>query len=180
MYTKYTGGNFMKHTTKKILEVFSDLEQRLLGNESVNDEDLSLMNPVKRTFLQLGWFFEHPGEGHFDLALLYQHLDNDWLEFALELITRYFREETYLIQKPSYSLIKDGSDYLNQTEFARYLTDQGVPYDRQKLNLYYERGKVPKADLFLGSGKKYWHLSTVQAFYEQEKNRMIHKFEREC
>jgi hypothetical protein len=106
---------------------------------------------------------------------LYQHLDGDWLEFALELITRYFREETYLIQKPSYSLIKDGSDFLNLTEFARYLTDQGVPYDRQKLNLYYERGKVPKADLLLGSGKKYWHLSTVQAFCKKEKQRVSNK-----
>ncbi|OOE14034.1 hypothetical protein [Fictibacillus arsenicus] len=170
----------MKHTTKKILEVFPDLEQHLLGKKNMNEEVLSAMDPVKRTFLQLGSFFENPKQEHFDLALLYQHLDGDWLELALELITRYFREETYLIQKPSYSLIKDGSDYLNQTEFARYLTDQGVPYDRQKLNLYYERGKVPKADLFLGSGKKYWHLSTVQAFCEQEKNRMIHKFEREC
>jgi hypothetical protein len=175
MYTKYTGGDDMKHTTKKIQDVFPDLEQRLLGKEDVNEEALNAMNPVKRTFLQLGWFFEHPGEGHFNLALMYQHLDGDWLEFALELITRYFRDETYLIQKPSYSLIKDGSDYLNLTEFARYLTDHGVSYDRQKLNLYYERGKVPKADLFLGSGTKYWHLSTVQAFCEKEKNRMIQK-----
>jgi hypothetical protein len=165
----------MKHSTKKILEVFPDIEQYLLGKENVNDKVLNSMDSVKRTFLQLGWFFEHPGEGHFDLALLYQHLDNEWLELALELITRYFREETYLIQKPSYSLIKEGSDYLNQTEFARYLTDHGVSYDRQKLNLYYERGKVPKADLLLGSGKKYWHLSSVQAFCDEEKNRMIQK-----
>jgi hypothetical protein len=165
----------MKLTTKMVLEVFPDLEERLLGEENYSEEVLNKMDPVKRTFLQLGCFFEHPGEGHFDLALLYQHLDDEWLELALELITRYFQEATYLIQKPSYSLIKDGSDYLNQTEFARYLTDQGVSYDRQKLNLYYERGKVPKADLLLGGGKKYWHLSSVQAFCEQEKNRMIQK-----
>jgi hypothetical protein len=175
MYTKYTGGDVMKHATKKIFEVFPDLEERLLGKENESEEVLKRMDTVKRTFLQLGLFFENPKKGDFDLALLYQHLDDEWLELALELITRYFREETYLIQKSSYSIIKDGSDYFNLTEFARYLTDQGVPYDRQKLNLYYERGKVPKADLFLGSGTKYWHLSTVQAFCEQEKNRMIQK-----
>ncbi|MDR7074166.1 hypothetical protein [Fictibacillus barbaricus] len=157
----------MKHTSKKILEVFPDIEECLLGKVKGNKE----VNPVKRTFLQLGTFFENPKQEHFDLAHLYPYLDDDWLELALELITLYFWEETYLIQKPSYSLIKDGSEYLNQTEFARYLTDQGVPYDRQKLNLYYERGKVPEANLLLGSGKKYWHLSSVQAFYEQEKNR---------
>jgi hypothetical protein len=164
----------MKYATKKIIEVFPDLEP-LLGKEKEREEILSTLQPLNRTFLQLGMFFENPKEEHFNLALLYQHLDNDWLELALELITLYFREETYLIQKPSYSLIKDGSDYFNLTEFARYLTDHGVPYDRQKVNLYYERGKVPKADLFLGSGTKYWHLSTVQAFCEQEKNRMIQK-----
>jgi hypothetical protein len=175
MYTKYTGEDDMKHTTKKILEVFPDLEQHLFGKEKVNEESLNTFEPLRRTFLQLAMYFEDPGKSHFDLGLLYQHLDNDWLEFALELITRYFREETFLIQKTSYNLIKDGSDFLNLTEFARYLTNQGVPYDRQKLNLYYERGKVPKADLFLGNGKKYWHLSTVQDFCEQEKNRMIQK-----
>ncbi|MED2974237.1 hypothetical protein P4361_18570 [Fictibacillus sp. B-59209] len=161
----------MKNTTKKIVNVFPDLRMHF-EKHSYNDEAvLSTLEPVKRTFLQLGSFFEQPEE-EFNLALLYKHLDDEWLELALELITRYFQKETYLIQKPFYSYIKDGSEYLNLTEFARYLSDQGVRYDRQKLNLYYERGKVPKADLFLGSGTKYWHLSTVQAFCEQEKNRL--------
>jgi hypothetical protein len=53
----------------------------------------------------------------------------------------------------------------------------GVPYDRQKLSLYYERGKVPKADLFLSSGTKYWHVSTVQNFCEKEEQRLSNKGE---
>ncbi|PLR65568.1 hypothetical protein [Bacillus sp. UMB0893] len=161
----------MKHTTKKIVDVFPDLRVHFEKQSYKDEVVLSTLEPVKRTFLQLGGFFEQPEE-EFNLALLYKYLDDEWLELALELITRYFQKETYLIQKPSYSLIKDGSDYFNLTEFARYMSDQGMRYDRQKLNLYYERGKVPKADLFLGSGTKYWHLSTVKAFCEQEKYRM--------
>ena len=45
-------------------------------------------------------------------------------------------------------IIKDGSDYLNLTQFAQYLTDQGLRYDRQKVNLYYERGKIPQPDFY--------------------------------
>lgn len=160
----------MKHTTKKIVDVFPDLRIHF-DKRSYNDEAvLSTLEPVKRTFLQLGGFFEQPEE-EFNLALLNKHLDNDWLEFALELITEYFRKDTYLIQKPTYSLIREGSHYKSMSQFADYLSEQGLRYDRQKLNLYFERGKVPHPDLVVG-GVKYWSDETVQTYAEQEINRM--------
>jgi hypothetical protein len=68
LYTKYTGGDEMKYTTKKILEVFPELEQYLLGNENVDHEVLSNMDSVIQTLLLLGMFFENPKQGHFDVG----------------------------------------------------------------------------------------------------------------
>ena len=101
-------------------------------------------------------------------------MDNDWLEFALELITEYFRKATYLIKKPTYSLIKDVSDYHSLSQFADYLSQKGLRYDRQKLNLYYERGKAPESDLLVG-GVKYWSIKTVKSYTKKEKIRLQEK-----
>ena len=89
---------------------------------------------------------------------------------ALKLITQFFQKDTYLIQNSSFVIIKDGSDYLNLTQFAQFLTDQGLRYDRQKVNLYYERGKIPQPDLLIG-GTKYWSRETATRYTEQEKEK---------
>jgi protein involved in sex pheromone biosynthesis len=163
----------MKKATRRIIEKFPKFEARLNNHENISlDESvLKELDQVQGTFLKLAWFFEAPKKESFDLGSLYRHLDNDWLEFALELITEYFREDTYLIQKPSYSLIKDGSDYLSLSQFAEELRKRGLRYDRQKLNLYFERGKVPQPELVIG-GVKYWSKKTVQLYGEQEERRI--------
>ena len=161
----------MKNTTKRIVEKFPNLEEKVLemnGSGLVIVDDIQSLDSVEGTFLKLALFFEDPKNAHFDLAFLYKELDNDWLEWALELITQFFQEDTYLIQKPSFMIIKDGSDYLNLTQFAQYLTDQGLRYDRQKVNLYYERGKIPQPDLWIG-GTKYWSRDTATKYSKEEK-----------
>lgn len=167
----YTGGDRMKITTQRIIEKFPMLEEKLKACESVGEGDLQSLLPLERTFLELACFFENPGEFHFDLALLYKNLDNDWLEWTLELITQFFREDTILIQNPSFSIIKDGNDYLSQSQFAQFLTERGLKYDRQKVNLYYERGKIPQPDLRVG-GIRYWGRSTAVKYLEQEMKRL--------
>lgn len=168
----------MKKTTGDILKVFPKFEKHVLAYENMLlvNEALKDLNNVESTFLKLIWFFENPEQESFDIRLLYLHLDNDWLEFALKLITEYFREDTYLIREPSYSLIKDGSDFFSLTQFADYLAEQGLRYDRQKLNLYYTRDLVPKPDIVVG-GVKYWSLKTVQKYKEQEEIRLKRKNE---
>jgi hypothetical protein len=163
----------MKKTTRRIVEKFPQFEDKLNAYKNILlvEEALKGLDGVQSTFLKLAWFFEEPAHESFNIAHLYHHLDNDWLEFALELITEYFREDTYLIKQPSYSLVKDGSDYLSLSQFAAYLSKQGLRYDRQKLNLYFERGKVPQPDLVVG-GIKYWSKKTVQIYENQEQNRM--------
>jgi len=60
---------------------------------------------------------------------------------------------------------------LNQSQFAKYLTGQGLKYDRQKIDLYIDRGKLPQPDLIVG-GTKYWSHSTAERYSEKEKNRL--------
>lgn len=163
----------MKNATRRILETFPAFKDEVHAyeNRQLVEEALKGLDDVQTTFLQLVWFFEDPENETFDMGLLYRYLENDWLEFALELIMEYFRKDTYLIQKPTYSLIREGEDYKSMSQFADYLSEQGLRYDRQKLNLYFERGKVPQPDLVIG-GFKYWSGETVRSYAEQEKNRV--------
>lgn len=168
----------MKKSTLKIIEKFPKFKEHVYAYENmllVHDA-LKNLNDVETTFIKLMWFFESPEKENFDLKSFYLHLDNDWLEFALELITEYFREDTFLISEPKYSLIKDGSNYYSLTQFASYLAQEGLRYDRQKLNLYYDRGLVPKPDLVIG-GVKYWAEKTVYSYKEQEVIRLKSKNE---
>ncbi|USK75382.1 hypothetical protein [Peribacillus frigoritolerans] len=154
-----------------ILEKSPNLEDKILAHESVllAGDVLKSLDRVDRTFLQLACFFENPDKEHFDLNSLYKQLDDDWLEWALELITLYFREDTYLIKKPSFSIIKENdSNYLNQSQLAHYLTEQGLKYDRAKVKNYYDRGIVPDADV-ISAHTKYWRKETVQAYCEKKK-----------
>lgn len=162
----------MKKATLRIVNVFPQFKCILedQSNPSLIEESLRKLNDIEGTFLQLALFFENPNTQDFSLSALYHNLDDDWLELALELITDYFQKDTYLIKKPSYSLIKDGSDYLSLSQFADFLSEEGLRYDRQKINLYYERGKVPKPDLVIG-GIKYWSIYTAAQYSEQEKER---------
>lgn len=163
----------MKISTSKIIEKFPKFKEHIHAYENmllVHDA-LKNLNDFEATFIKLIWFFENPEKENFDLRSFYLYLDNDWLEFALELITEYFREDTFLISEPKYALIKDGSKYLSSSQFASYLTENGLNYDRQKLNLYYNRGIVPKPDITI-AGVKYWSKKTVESFKEHEKNKL--------
>lgn len=163
----------MKKTTSRIIDTFPFMKQKVEENKSglLTEEALQSLDPLQGTFLRLACFFENPNEVNFDLAALYKYLDDDWLEWALELITQFFREDTFLIKKPTFALIKDGSEFLNLSQFANFLTDKGLKYDRQKVNLYLERGKIPEPDLFV-SGTKYWSKSTVNKYSEKEIQRL--------
>jgi hypothetical protein len=163
----------MKKATKQMIELFPMLEGNLHAHDNLvrREEVIKSLSSVESTFLKLAWFFEHPEQESFDLSTFYKELDDQWLEYGLALITTYFREDTYLIKKHSFSLIREGDQYFNQIQFADYLKEEGLNYNRSKLNVYYKRGKVPKADLEL-SGTPYWSKMTVAKFGEQEKKRM--------
>lgn len=164
----------MKKSTKRIIEIFPNFDSKMKAYKNILlvEEAMKGLNQVEATFLKLAWFFEEPEHENFNIGLLYQHLDDDWLEFALELVTQFFREDTYLIEQPTISLIRKGkSEYFNQKHFADFLSESGLNYDKRKLNVYYSRGKLPKPDVEL-AGTPYWSKSTVEDFCEQEKIRL--------
>ena len=66
---------------------------------------------------------------------------------------------------------EDDSNYLNQSQFANFLTENGLKYDRAKVKNYYDRGLIPTPDLIV-SGTKYWMKSTVQQYYQKEQRRL--------
>jgi hypothetical protein len=164
----------MKRSTKRIIEKFPNFKGKLKANENIllMEEAIKGLTEVDAVFLKLAWFFEAPEQESFNIGLLYHHLDNEWLEFALELMSQFFREDTYLIQKPTHSILRENQDdYFNQKKFADFLSENGLKYDKRKLNVYYSRGKIPKADLEL-AGTPYWSKSTVEEYCLQEKNRL--------
>lgn len=170
MLTLLTGGVIMKTTaSKKIIESFPILEEHVPSNESVilSDQILSKLNEVEQVFLRLIWFFENPEKENFNIEVLYKHLDNEWLEFALECIHTFFLQDTYLIKQPNHSIITDGDCYLTQSRFADYLSENGLKYDRSKLNMYVKRGIAPKADVIIGA-TNFWHVKTCEAFLKKQ------------
>ncbi|USK35177.1 hypothetical protein LIT25_07645 [Bacillus sp. F19] len=77
-----------------------------------------------------------------------------------------------MIKKPALSFVRKGSDgFFSQKQFADYLKENGLNYDKRKLNVYYYRGKIPEPDLELG-GTVYWSRASVETFCEQEKSRL--------
>lgn len=162
----------MKIATERIIEKFPMLEEELSSNENVllSNHALEKLSEVEQVFLRLACFFEKPNEGNFNLESLYKHLNNEWLEFALEVIHTFFHKDTYLIQDPTHSIITDGDYYMNQSRFADFLKENGLNYDRSKLNIYIKRGKAPKADITIG-GTKYWERSTCEKFLEEQLHR---------
>ncbi len=107
----------MKNATNRIIEQIPVVKDHL---EEKNMNLIPLDDQTK-IFLELAQFFENPKEKHFSLERLYQQLDNDWLELALESIHVFFTKDTYLIQKPTHSLITDQEEYLNQSRFVKFL-----------------------------------------------------------
>ncbi|MGM0941360.1 MAG: hypothetical protein ACQEWU_10415 [Bacillota bacterium] len=162
----------MKTSTKHILDSFPALEKHLPSNESaiLSDQVLSNLNEIEQVFLRLAWFFENPDKENFNLESFYKHLDNDWLELALECVHMFFMDDTYLIKDPTHSIITNGDYYLNQSRFAEFLSENGLNYDRFKMNKYISRGLVPAPDITI-SGTKYWERLTCERFLEEQKNK---------
>ncbi|MDR0140156.1 hypothetical protein RFW18_20545 [Metabacillus idriensis] len=164
----------MKQSTGRILDTFPVIKGKMNAYENSlsAEEAMEGLNPVEATFLRLAWYFEDPEHQSFDIGLLYRQLDNDMLELALELMALFFKEDTFLIKKPGLSFVRKGSnDFFSQKQFADYLKENGLNFDKSKLNVYYRRGKIPEPELDL-AGRVYWSKTLVERFCEKEKGRL--------
>ncbi|MBP2258891.1 hypothetical protein [Virgibacillus alimentarius] len=87
----------------------------------------------------------------------------------MEVIYLFFKKDTYLIPESRTSLVREDNNYLSQAQFANFLTKHGLPTVRQKIGIYYRRGKLPKTDLEVG-GVRYWHKDTCEKYLRNIKN----------
>jgi hypothetical protein len=150
----------MKKATKKIIEMFPYLREHIGDNPCENQQTL---NNIDKTFLQLISFFENPEKEHCDLNMFYANLEGDWLQFAIEMISLYFRKDTYLIPELTESIIIS-DDYVDQSSASRLLAKKGVKnFTQSKIATYIGRNKFPKEDLVV-AGKKFWKTSTIDKY----------------
>ncbi|MBT2688344.1 hypothetical protein J7I93_09135 [Bacillus sp. ISL-47] len=161
----------MKKATSQIVMLFPHLKNPILEQDQDSAASADQFNDIESTFLQLARFFENPTRESFDLMLLYRHLKDGWLELALEYTAQFFKEDTFLIQHPTLAIVKESDNYLSQSQFAAFLTERGLKYDRAKVKNYYDRGKIPVPDLIV-AGVKYWSTSSAESYCEQELRRM--------
>lgn len=176
--------NNMKKATYLLLNYFPKFKKHIKAYENLfmAENAIASLNDTEKIFLKLAWFFESEGKYEFNLYWLYQ-LEGEWLEFALDLIEIFFKEDTYLFQKnkPPHSLLIDADDYLTQTDFARFLQEKGFDYTQNKVAVYRKRGKFPKEDILI-AGKPYWSRYTAEIFLrklELEKKRKESKNDEE-
>lgn len=163
----------LKKATSLIIEKMPFLKKHVQADENmlVRQHALDMLDDeVERTFLQLIWFFEEPDINDFDLKILYRYLENEWLAFALDVINFYFKEDTYLIQENTDSvLIID--DYLDQSGASRYLEEKGLQnFSQSKIATYIHRGTFPREDLLI-SEKKFWRTNTLDKYANEQLNK---------
>lgn len=159
----------MKKATEIIVEKFPSLKEHVNAYENMFTRQQaldSLDDDIERTFIQLVWFFEDPDNNDFDLRNLYNKLENEWLIFALDVISFYFKTDTYLIQNPTESVIYL-NDYVDQNGASRYLESKGLAFPQGKIATYILRGKFPKEDLLV-AGKKFWKVSTIDKYASEQ------------
>lgn len=152
----------MKQSTQLILEHFPTLEKHLKDYDShiLSSETLVNFNEVEQTFLRLLWFFDNPEKENFNLELIYQTLSDSWLSLALESIFIFFKKDTYLLQDPKFSLVKESDTFYNQSDFANFLNENNHEnFSRQMVHTYLKRGLFPEPDLIIGN-TKYWKKET--------------------
>jgi len=161
----------MKRATKKIIDFFPHLEKHIPDSESVilEQQTLDNLNETEQVFLKMIWFFERPKDNNFNLYDLLEHIDKDWLSFALECIFIYFSEDTYLMDESKFSIVTENSIYLNQSDFVEFLNkhkkSHGMNFSRAMLHTYFKRGLIPKPDLTVANNR-YWLKETCNLYLD--------------
>ncbi|WP_242281149.1 hypothetical protein [Bacillus cereus group sp. BfR-BA-01347] len=159
----------MAKTTRLVLEHFPQLEKHIHAYENLFTSQQafeSLNTEEERVFLEMIWFFEKPEENSFDMRLLYKYLNDERLVFGLDLLSHYFKYDTYLIRNVDHSLILSAEDYVTQSEFGRLLQGEGLNYNQRKIAMYRKRGKFVKEDVTV-AGVPYWSKDTVQKYIDE-------------
>lgn len=165
----------MNSTTMKIVKLYPSIEPVLQSTKKCN----VTLTDEEKVYFELASFFENPSTNDFRLSSIYKNLRNEKLTTALELIQEFFLTQTYLVNKDltllatndiTGALILDGTyntDLFNMNDSANFLTENGLSYTKEKINLYANREKFPKHDLKIGK-IRYWKLETLQELIDNK------------
>ena len=151
----------MKNATKEILAKYPNLELYVETKEVKTD--WKSLNEHEKALASLSRCFEY-GET-FDLNRIFKEMEPDWIPFALEQLSTFFYEDTYLAKTQKPLIIKDPGDLLNQSDFALLMREHGNNTDAKKIHMSRKRGKLPKETIMI-SGKPYWIREEVQRYIQ--------------
>lgn len=150
--------------TNWVIEQRPDIKKYFLNSESPSSAPM---------LYSLCLFFENPNEKSFDLKELYNSSNISDMKTGIKAIEYFFRTSTYVLQADTdNSSFLDGEkptydSYMNQSEAARYLSEQGLPFTRGKVSVYIQRGTFPKPDITV-SNTNYWTEDTLLHYANQQ------------
>lgn len=158
MYIVNTGGH--KMTVKKEIE----LKYPEVKKDVPNSQE-------GKVFKKLMEFTENPKKNNFSLEDLYNNLREEDLSFALKMIMKFFKEETYLMKENENLFLIDQNEpdeLYSISSSVDLLKESGLNFYKQKINTYLERGRFPEPDTII-SGRKFWNKRTLMKYIEENK-----------
>lgn len=142
--------------------------------EKPNDPKVSL-STQEAVFIQLVRFFENPAIHQVSLNMLYEHLENDDLLFALQTVITYFQKDTNLVQEVSQNFYDSNllnDQLVGQKKFSTMVEEsiKGMKFPPSMLHMYWKRQseRIPRPELII-DGTPYWKVSSVESFIKKEK-----------
>jgi len=132
-----------------------------------------LLTTGEAVFYQMCLFFENPKLHQVSLNTLYDHLKDNDLLFALEMIIYFFKKDTDRVINVDQTFYDNNilsEPLAGQSKFSE-MVEAAIPdmkFKASMINVYWRRGtRIPNADLIIG-GTPYWKESTINEFIEKE------------
>lgn len=157
----------------KIFSRFPVLKEK---SSRPNDPAIAL-NTQEAVYFQLLRFFQDPNTNQFSVNMIYEHLQDEDLLFAIELLITYFQRDTTLVTNVSqnfYELHLLKEQIVNQSKFSSMVESsiKGMKFRPSMVYMYYQRrsDKIPRPDLII-DGTPYWKESAVEEFIAKEKKK---------
>ncbi len=136
----------------------------------------TILTTQEAVFYQLVQFFNQPDAFQFSLNMIYEHLRDEDLLFAIECVISFFQKDTKYVKEVSQTyydtnLIRE--KIVGQKGFSRMVEESidGIKFKPSMVHVYWHRetGRIPNADLII-DGTPYWMEKTVESFIEKEKD----------
>ena len=157
--------------TERIYERYPLVKEKM---EQSNTASV-ILNTSESVFYNMALFFNRPMDYTFTLNQLHDHLQDEELLFALDLMASYFQRETYLIKEAGQSFYTESllrEPLLTGTGFAR-LVKEAMPDSKMRpstIHAYFHRRskQIPPADVLI-EGTPYWREKTVKLYIERKR-----------